>query len=240
MKLPDSALRWFPILLVIAIFVFITSDKIMQQARHTPQSTGKNSIDLGEDEHSHSHDGEDDPHDDPEKNRLMGNFHNNEGIKAASQEKWEEAIRNFKMALHHAKVSSENSDSLRGGPDVLQGPGESKRSESQIPKGLLKVSEKALVNMSTSYLKLGNYDEALKTLKELEAVSPGHPLLHYNLACYHSLREEIPASLEEIKKTIELGYQDFTSLQNDPDLNNLRKDESFKQWWDSLNQNKTK
>ena len=168
----------------------------MQQARHTPQSTGKNSIDLGEDEHSHSHDGEGDPHDDPEKNRLMGNFHNNEGIKSASKERWEDAIGNFKMALHH-----------------------------------IKDSQKALINMSTAYLKLGKYDEALKTLQELEAIKPDHPLLHYNLACYHSLREEIPASLMALKKSIELGYQDFASLENDPDLSKLRQDESFKHWW---------
>ncbi len=236
MKLPDSALKWFPVLLVIAIIVFITGDRLRQQAQEAPQSTGMNSFDLGEDEHSHSHDGEADPHDDPEKNRLMGNFHNNEGIKAASQEKWEEAIRNFKMALHHTKVGSENLDLLRTSPDVLGGPGASKRNESQITKGLLKTLEKALVNMSTSYLKLGNYDEALKTLKELEAVSPDHPLLHYNLSCYHSLRKDIPASLQELKKTVELGYRDFTSLLSDPDLNNLRQDESFKQWWQTLEQ----
>jgi hypothetical protein len=89
-------------------------------------------------------------------------------------------------------------------------------------------------------LKLQIYEEALKTLKELETLSPDHPLLHYNLACYHSLRGEIPASLQELKKTIELGYQDFTSLQNDPDLDNLRQDESFKLWWETLEQNKTK
>lgn len=199
MKLPDSTLKLFPILLVIAIVVFITSDRMRQQAQEDSPSSRLNSMAMGDDEHSHSHDGEADPHDDPEKNRLMGNFHNNEGIKAASKEQWEDAIRNFKMALHH-----------------------------------IKNSEKALINMSTSYLKLGNYDEALKTLKELEAITPDHPLLHYNLACYHSLRQEIAASLQEMKKTIELGYQDFTSLQNDPDLEYLRQHASFKQWWDTL------
>ena len=129
---------------------------------------------LGNDEHSHSHDGEADPHDDPEKNRLMGNFHNNEGIEAASKEQWEEAIRNFKMALHH-----------------------------------IKDSEKALINMSTSYLKLGKYDEALKTLKELEAITarPSPAPLQPGLLPFSTRRNSRqPAGIEKIYRTRVPGF----------------------------------
>ncbi|MBI4389377.1 MAG: tetratricopeptide repeat protein [Nitrospinae bacterium] len=40
-------------------------------------------------------------HDDPEKNRRMGFFHYNEGNKAFKKGEWDEAVRNYKMALIH-------------------------------------------------------------------------------------------------------------------------------------------
>ncbi len=240
MKLPYSTLKWFPLLLIISIFILFIDNKLRQQTQEDSPAPGLTSMDMEKDGHDHSQDGEADPHDDPEKNRLMGNFHNNEGIKAASRQQWEEAIKNFKMALHHTKVTAKTLDSRHNSSAILEKPDKGRKVETSIAQGLQKTAEKALINMSTSYLKLQIYEETLKTLKELETLSPDHPLLHYNLACYHSLRGEIPASLQELKKTIELGYQDFTSLQNDPDLDNLRQDESFKLWWETLEQNKTK
>lgn len=40
-------------------------------------------------------------HGDPEKQRRMGIYHYNEGNKLLRERKWEEAVDNYKMALHH-------------------------------------------------------------------------------------------------------------------------------------------
>lgn len=94
--------------------------------------------------------------------------------------------------------------------------------------------EEVYVNLSTAYLGAGKYDEALDTLKSLEAINPSAPLLHYNLACYHSLTENLQASMGALKKAVELGYKGFQVIQTDPDLENLRNFAEFKTWFQSV------
>ncbi len=44
---------------------------------------------------------------DPEKEHRMAIYHYNEGNKFLSQDDWQEAVRNYKMALHHDKALNE-------------------------------------------------------------------------------------------------------------------------------------
>jgi tetratricopeptide (TPR) repeat protein len=92
----------------------------------------------------------------------------------------------------------------------------------------------AYINLSTAYLRAGKYDEALETLKILEGIKPSALLLHYNLACYYSLTEKTQASLDALKKAIELGYKNYQEIQADPDLRNLRENAEFKTWFESI------
>ena len=94
--------------------------------------------------------------------------------------------------------------------------------------------KEAYVNLSTAYLGAGKYDEAFDTLKSLEEINPSAPLLHFNLACYYSLTEKLPASLGAIKKAVVLGYNGFQDIQTDPDLENLRNNAEFKTWFQSV------
>ena len=93
--------------------------------------------------------------------------------------------------------------------------------------------QETYINLSTAYLRAGKYGEALDTLKSLEAINPSAPLLHYNLACYYSLTEKTQASLDALKKAVDLGYKGFNEIQTDPDLENLRNDAEFKAWFRS-------
>ncbi|NIQ02806.1 MAG: tetratricopeptide repeat protein, partial [Nitrospinaceae bacterium] len=43
-------------------------------------------------------------HKDPEKERRMGIYHYNEGNRFLKKGDWKEAVRNYKMALHHDKT----------------------------------------------------------------------------------------------------------------------------------------
>lgn len=94
MKLPESLIRKFlPLLLVLSTAVIMLNDRLFPPGG----SPGK----PAQDETAHDDHGDHDDHDDPEKNKLMGNFHYNEGNRDLAEGKLEEAIKNYKMALHH-------------------------------------------------------------------------------------------------------------------------------------------
>ena len=43
------------------------------------------------------------------------------------------------------------------------------------------------------------------------------------------------ASLKKLKEAIEFGFDQFKQIQTDPDLENLRKSDEFKNWAKTLN-----
>ncbi|GJL77982.1 MAG: hypothetical protein NPINA01_09710 [Nitrospinaceae bacterium] len=189
--------RYAPILLLLSIVLFFVTDhlKVDSSKSQKPSPAG---------DHDHSGHSADD-HSDPENNRRMGIFHFNEGNKSLRQGKWDEAEKNYKMALHHNEEFQET-----------------------------------FINLSTTYFRAGKYDEALKTLRDLETINASNPLLHYNLACYYSLTKQSKASLNSIKKAVDLGYKDFQEIEIDPDLENMRDDADFKAWFQSIQGNPRK
>ena len=94
--------------------------------------------------------------------------------------------------------------------------------------------EEAYVNLGTAYLSGKKFDESRKTLSTLEKINPSHPSLHYNLACYHALTGQDDSALKALQRAVELGFKNFRSVETDPDLENLRRDPKFEQWWKPL------
>ena len=91
------------------------------------------------------------------------------------------------------------------------------------------------INLSTAYMKNSDFDTALKTLQKGIMLDPKNPHIHYNYACYYSLIGEPKASLKKLKEAIELGFDKIKQIQTDPDLENLRKSNEFKNWSKKLN-----
>ena len=92
--------KLMPFLLIVASIVFITSDQIHFQSKqtvqlYTPEGFNGNS--------THSHSDGDINQSDPEAQKRMGIYHYNEGNNFLKQNNLEEAISNYKMALHHNK-----------------------------------------------------------------------------------------------------------------------------------------
>lgn len=86
------------------------------------------------------------------------------------------------------------------------------------------------INLSTTYLRMKEYDSAYSTLKNLEGKAPSNPLLFYNFACYYSLTNQIEAGLTALKHAVDLGYTNLEEIKEDPDLENLRRDPGFIEW----------
>ena len=89
----------------------------------------------------------------------------------------------------------------------------------------------ALVALGDLYTKKGLYEKGLTVDEKLTKLRPHDPVILYNLACSHSLLNDIEKSLKTIKLAIELGYDDFEYLEYDSDLKNLRQDSRFQEFF---------
>ncbi|KMP11943.1 hypothetical protein UZ36_02565 [Candidatus Nitromaritima sp. SCGC AAA799-C22] len=101
MNIPEKYLKLMPILLVAAATIFIVSDQVQFDRDHlagdgaVPEGIGGAPM--------HRHDAGEMDHSDPEAQRRMGIFHYNEGNRFLREGAWEEAVRNYRMALRHNK-----------------------------------------------------------------------------------------------------------------------------------------
>ena len=75
----------------------------------------------------------------------------------------------------------------------------------------------------------GRWEEGLKIDKRLVRLRPEDSLAHYNLACSYSLLQKSEASFKALRKAMELGYRDFRYIEEDHDLDFIRKDPRFRQ-----------
>lgn len=81
----------------------------------------------------------------------------------------------------------------------------------------------ALFALSDVYSKKGLLEKGLLIDKRLASLKPDDPIIFYNLACDYSLLNQLENSLSCLTQALSLGYEDLEHLQNDPDLENLRR-----------------
>jgi tetratricopeptide (TPR) repeat protein len=75
----------------------------------------------------------------------------------------------------------------------------------------------------------GRLQDGLAVDKKLVALRPADPTAHYNLACRYALLKQPDLALVTLRKAVELGYRDFRYMQEDRDLDSIRKDPRFRQ-----------
>lgn len=85
----------------------------------------------------------------------------------------------------------------------------------------------ALIPLGDVYTKRGFYEKGLAVDLKLADLLPLDPTVHYNLACSYSLLGKINLALNTLGKAIKLGYNDIKWMNEDPDLENVRKDTRY-------------
>lgn len=78
------------------------------------------------------------------------------------------------------------------------------------------------------YTKHGRVADGLKMDRKLVRLMPDNATAHYNLACSLALVKRKADALRALQKAIELGYHDYDWMQQDPDLDGLKKHPAFK------------
>jgi len=67
--------------------------------------------------------------------------------------------------------------------------------------------------------RLDRLPDAIDALAEGLGAFPGQPVLHYNLACYHSLAGNVPAAIDNLARAIAIDdrFRDLTGQERDFD-----------------------
>jgi len=77
-------------------------------------------------------------------------------------------------------------------------------------------------------------EEGLKWAEKARAIDPDNPLLHYNLCGIYAAAGLTDLAIESMEDAVKLGYTHRESLENDPDLEELRSDPRFQALIESL------
>jgi len=72
------------------------------------------------------------------------------------------------------------------------------------------------------YARQGRYDRALSIDQKLAELVPDDAAVCYNLACTLAMQDVPANALAALAKALELGYNDFSHMEVDPDLEKLR------------------
>ena len=96
----------------------------------------------------------------------------------------------------------------------------------------------ALSALGDLYTAAGFFQKGLEIDERLIQLRPEDPIVLYNLACSYSLLHRMDEALKTIQFAIEFGYHDFEHLEEDEDLANLRNDQRFQDFYNSLKKNR--
>jgi len=87
-----------------------------------------------------------------------------------------------------------------------------------------------LSHLGYLYTQAGRHRDALVVDRRLVALRPRDPVAHYNLACSYSNLGRLNQGFAALKKALALGFRDVDQIEDDADLENLRRDPR----WDQL------
>lgn len=90
----------------------------------------------------------------------------------------------------------------------------------------------ALIAIGDLYTQRGMVEKGLEVDLRLSRLRPDDDGVLYNLACSYSLMREIDKAFGAMKLALECGYDDLNYLEVDDDLEHLRKDERFQEYFD--------
>jgi tetratricopeptide (TPR) repeat protein len=155
------------------------------------------------------------------------NKHYKKGVSLMADERMEDAARAFEDAL---RVDPGHVDSLlklgytRFHMNDLAGAMESYNKVHEI----YVTNAEAWNLKGLIYYRQKNYDKALDCVEKAIDSNPTDGMSWYNNACYHSLLNHIPESIEALKRSIEIDVKNAKKAVKDKDFENIKADEGYR------------
>ncbi len=78
------------------------------------------------------------------------------------------------------------------------------------------------------YYRQKNHEKALECVEKAIESNPWDGMSWYNKACYHSLLNHIPESIEALKRSIEVDVKNAKKAVRDKDFENIKADEGYR------------
>ncbi|MGE5082882.1 MAG: TPR end-of-group domain-containing protein, partial [Acidobacteriota bacterium] len=75
--------------------------------------------------------------------------------------------------------------------------------------------------------RIGEHEQAAEWAERALHLDPTHPVMLYNLACFHSVAGRVDEALDLIEKALDLGVLHRERYLTDSDLENARRDPRF-------------
>lgn len=149
------------------------------------------------------------------------------GINSMSNEKFEDAIRSFELAL---RLDSKYVDAWIKKGYAHFHLGEYNSAISSYDKALdIDVNNAEPWNLKgLAYYKLKNYDKAIAACEKAIDVNPNEAMVWYNYACFLVLSGRIDEGLEGLKRSIEIDISYAKRSVRDRDFESARAEEGFR------------
>lgn len=80
----------------------------------------------------------------------------------------------------------------------------------------------AYSNRAAAYIQLRKFSKAMDDLNVALELMPDDSIAHYNLTALYSLQNQLDRAADSLDTALRLGFNDYDSLRDDPDLANLR------------------
>jgi tetratricopeptide (TPR) repeat protein len=151
----------------------------------------------------------------------------NKGINSMSNEKFEDAIRSFELAL---RLDQKYMDAWIKKGYAHFHLGEYKSASSAYDRALeIDVNNVEPWNLKgLAYYRLKNYDKAIAACEKAIDVDPNDAMVWYNYACYLVLSGRIDEGLEGLKRSIEIDINYAKKSVRDRDFESARAEEGFR------------
>jgi adenylate cyclase len=75
--------------------------------------------------------------------------------------------------------------------------------------------------------RLGRLEEAKIEMQKGIEQNPNDPIIVYNAACFYALIDDKTAAIENLKKAIDNGFENYNYIKHDPDIKSLENEPDF-------------
>ena len=109
--------------------------------------------------------------------------------------------------------------------DLLLGRGEVDEAIDHFQKSLQLDDNFAEVHIHMGYALMaqGKEDDAIRHFLAAIRIDPEKSInAYYNLACIYAIKNKVDISIDWLKKAIHRGFNDWVTLKNDKDMENIR------------------